>query len=93
MRFIMIDYARQQNARKRGGDQVKVSLDEVGSLAQMEATDLLALNAALERLAHRDQRLAQVVKRKTGGCFAETSLKAPSRFTHQYPRLPFTALI
>ncbi len=62
MRFIMIDYARQQNARKRGGDQVKVSLDDVVTVAQMEATDLLALDAALERLAQRDQRLAQVVE-------------------------------
>ncbi len=62
MRFIMIDYARQQNARKRGGDQIKVSLDEMVTAAQMEATELLALNAALERLALRDERLAQIVE-------------------------------
>ena len=34
----------------------------ITTVAQMEAADLLALNAAMERLAQRDQRLAQVVE-------------------------------
>lgn len=72
MRSIIVDEARERVAAKRGGGRTVLSLDtalagdvaEPGTLAD---EDLLALNAALERLAQADARLAQVVELKFFG--------------------------
>ncbi|MEM6785257.1 MAG: ECF-type sigma factor [Bacteroidota bacterium] len=66
MRHILVDYARRQGAQKRGGDQHRVDLDAPGlSIANPDGpalTDLLALDAALDRLAEQDARAAQIVE-------------------------------
>ncbi|MEM8559810.1 MAG: sigma-70 family RNA polymerase sigma factor [Bacteroidota bacterium] len=66
MRHILVDYARRQQAQKRGGDQHRVDLDAPGlSIANPDGpalTDLLALDGALDRLAERDARAAQIVE-------------------------------
>ena len=63
MRYIVINHARDRVAEKRGGGAVHVSLDEYlhdrDSLA--EATRMLELTDALERLEEVRPRLAQVV--------------------------------
>ena len=77
MRFILIDYARQQSARKRGGDHAKVTLDEIKLAAEVQTDDLLALNEALARLADLDERMAQVVEcRFFGGLTIEETATA-----------------
>ena len=77
MRFILIDYARQQDAQKRGGDRIKVSIDDVNLKADAQTADLLALNEALTRLAERDERMAQVVEcRFFGGLTIEETAAA-----------------
>lgn len=70
MRRILIERARAKGRMKRGGDEEgrpapKVSLDlaEVAALADdRDPETILALDRAIERLAARDERVAQVVK-------------------------------
>ena len=63
MRHVLIDYARERGAQRRGGDAVHVTLegvdiDDLGS----EAVDLLAIDRAVQRLGEMDARLEQVVE-------------------------------
>jgi RNA polymerase sigma factor (TIGR02999 family) len=72
IRRILIEHARKHLARKRGGGQHRVALDDALGLIAGADVDLLELNAALDRLAGIDQRLSQVVKlRFFGGLTVE----------------------
>ena len=72
MRRIMVDHARQRQALKRGGGAIRVTLDEAAAVTQTRASELLALDEALEKLATFDQRKAQVVElRYFGGLTME----------------------
>ena len=62
MRRILVDHARKSKYAKRGGDVVKVSLDEAGDLEEMQDLDLVALNEALEDLAKMDREKAALVE-------------------------------
>lgn len=61
MRQLMIDRARAHTAAKRGDGRSSVELDSQMGVED-DAESLLALNAALEALAARDPRLAEVVE-------------------------------
>jgi RNA polymerase sigma-70 factor, ECF subfamily len=67
MRRIMVDHARKRHALKRGGDAIKVTLDECAAVTQTRAAELLALDEALEKLAAFDQRKAKVVEMRYFG--------------------------
>jgi RNA polymerase sigma factor (TIGR02999 family) len=71
MRHILVDYARRGSALKRGAPNELVELnDDAHVPVPTHAEDLLALDAALERLAELDERLARVVElRFFGGPF------------------------
>ena len=76
MRRILVDYARKHWAQRRGGrDRHSVALeeaDEAGLLAVAErASELLELDAALERLSAMDARLGQVVECRFFGGMSE----------------------
>lgn len=62
MRQVLVDYARERGAAKRGGDAVVVPLDELSIAAAVEAEHLLRLDAALDRLAVEQPRAARVVE-------------------------------
>ena len=64
MRQILIDFARAQNAAKRGGQSPHGDLSIAHGLAaeQADPVDLLDLDAALDELAALDRRRAQVVE-------------------------------
>ena len=62
MRNILIDMARSRLAAKRGGDRVKVTLDEHHSKIEAQADELLAIDQALDKLAKLDERLARIVE-------------------------------
>jgi RNA polymerase sigma factor (TIGR02999 family) len=69
MRNILVDHARRQRAHKRGGDAVRVGLDEGGELAadamaslQSQAPDLSDIDHALKRLEQLDPRLGKIVE-------------------------------
>ena len=61
MRRILVDHARTKLAKKRGGDDQRVSLDEAMLVQSKAHPQLLALDEALDRLAKRDPRQARVV--------------------------------
>jgi RNA polymerase sigma factor (TIGR02999 family) len=72
MRRILVDHARARSAEKRGGDTLRVSLEEAGDAPISPEADLLPLNEALERLAVQDERQARVVElRFFGGLSVE----------------------
>ncbi len=77
MRHVLIDHARARNAAKRGGDRVRVPLDDgIGSVAGWDP-DLLDLDRALVRLAGHDQRMARIVEcRFFGGMTLEETAEA-----------------
>ncbi len=63
MRSVVVDYARNRMARKRGGDLKRVAEipEEAESSLRLDE-NLLALDTALERLAAVDEKLAKVVE-------------------------------
>ena len=67
MRRILVDFARQRNNLKHGGDALQVSLTEAKALAVDRDSDLLALNEALMSLAKLDHRMSQVVEMRFFG--------------------------
>ena len=62
MRQIIVDYARQRLAAKRGGGQPHDPLDENQIAIEEQADWLLAIDEALSRLAKMDARLTKVVE-------------------------------
>jgi RNA polymerase sigma factor (TIGR02999 family) len=85
MRFVLVGYARSRSREKRGGPGADRSLDEALALVasddvETEAVELLSLDAALERLATVDERLAHVVElRFFGGMEHEEIARATGR--------------
>ena len=72
MRQILIERARARNAQKRWGDKARVTLDEALVHGGEPSVDLLALDAALERLAALDPEQARIVElRFFGGLTVE----------------------
>lgn len=62
MRRILIDHARRRNRLKRGGDAVKVDLEEAGEwLSATQAEEAEALDDALDRLAEHNSRASLIV--------------------------------
>jgi RNA polymerase sigma factor (TIGR02999 family) len=66
MRRILVDYARARNADKRGGGAQPVSLDDVEPASPVAADTerLLALDAALDRLAVIDEEAVKIVEHR-----------------------------
>ena len=71
MRRILVDHARAHLARRRGGSQQRVSLDEVSISPRTHSADLIALDEALTRLAEIDARQARVVELRFFGGLTE----------------------
>jgi RNA polymerase sigma factor (TIGR02999 family) len=67
MRRILVDFARQRNNLKRGGDALQVSLTEAKAFAVDRGSDLVALNEALTALAKLNHRMSQVVEMRFFG--------------------------
>jgi len=67
MRQILVNYAKSNQAQKRGGGALKVQLDEVAIVSPAESKEIVDLHEALERLATLDSRKAQVVELKYFG--------------------------
>ncbi len=62
MRFVLIDYARQQAALKRGGPQDDLSLSAVQVGTTDRTIELLTLNDALDQLSAFSERLGRIVE-------------------------------
>jgi len=62
MRRILVDYARNRRYAKRGGGTRALSLDEALIMSDERGAEVVALDAALERLAEIDPRKSQMVE-------------------------------
>jgi len=62
MRRILIDYARNRTALKRGAGQPKAEFDETVAFTNDNCEEWLAVDQALNRLAVQDARLARIVE-------------------------------
>ena len=62
MRRILVDYAKTAHRKKRGGNDIKLPLDETELTAQERSVDLIALDEALEKLTERDPQQARIVE-------------------------------
>lgn len=74
MRRILVDYSRGHDAKKRGKGFEKVFLEEAEGVPKGKATDVIALDEALTRLAEFDPQQAHLVElRFFGGLSIEES--------------------
>lgn len=77
MRRILIEHARARGRLKRGGGLEPVSLDAIGDVADLSASDagILAFDEAFRRLEEHDARFAGVVRLRfyAGLSVAETA--------------------
>lgn len=62
MRRILVEFARHRHRQKRGGDVVRVTIDDAMEIAQDNEPDLVALSDALSALATFDARMSQAVE-------------------------------
>ncbi len=67
MRRLLVDHARGRRREKRGGDSVKVSLDDGLQLAVTRDPDVIALDDALQKLAELDEQQARIVEMRFFG--------------------------
>ncbi|HQR34213.1 MAG TPA: sigma-70 family RNA polymerase sigma factor [Blastocatellia bacterium] len=74
MRRILVDAARERQARKRGGSAEHVLLDEALVAGKEMHTDLVALDEALTALAKLDPRKARVVELRFFGGLNEAEM-------------------
>lgn len=77
MRQILVERARARHAAKRGGHRERVTLDERLLPGAAPDPDVLAVDAALEKLAALDQEQARLVElRYFGGLSVDETAEA-----------------
>jgi RNA polymerase sigma factor (TIGR02999 family) len=62
MRRILVESVRRKRSKKHGGDRERVPLDQIEIALPSPDDDLLALDAALNRLAAERPAVAELVK-------------------------------
>jgi RNA polymerase sigma-70 factor (ECF subfamily) len=62
MRDILVDYARQRAAQKRGGNRQRIPLSDAVAFSPQRDEDVLTLDDALKTLAEVDPQRAQIVE-------------------------------
>jgi RNA polymerase sigma factor (TIGR02999 family) len=77
MRQVLLDHARRHLSARRGGGAAHVPLTDIDAAVESQARDILALDAALSRLAALDPQLAHLVElRYFGGLTIEETALA-----------------
>ena len=67
MRQVLVNYAEQQGAEKRGGEALRITLDEATLDAQVSADELLDLHRLLTRLETDSPRRCHIVECRVFG--------------------------
>ena len=62
MRRFLVDRARKKRAQRRGGGRQQEELDEISLAVPPPSEDILALDEALDNLAKKSERKAELVK-------------------------------
>jgi RNA polymerase sigma factor (TIGR02999 family) len=76
MRRILVDAARARGALKRGGNALKVNLDESAVLSSTPQRSILALDEALTAFAQVAPRQTKVVELRYFGGLSEEEIGA-----------------
>jgi RNA polymerase sigma-70 factor (ECF subfamily) len=74
MRRVLVDSARQKNSQKRGGDHLRITLDDRIDIPLGDQTDLVSLDEALSRLNKLSSRQSQVVELRYFGGLTESQI-------------------
>ena len=75
MRSVIVDFARQRKAARRGGDADRVTLTERLAPDRMRPEDeILGVHEALEQLATIDPRMVQVVELRYFGGMTDAEI-------------------
>lgn len=77
MRQILLNYAEQQRAAKRGGDAVQVPLEDAALVSSATADELISFEQVLRQLEAGNPRRSQIVEcRVFGGMTIEETAEA-----------------
>jgi len=77
MRSVIVDFARQRQAERRGGDAVHVSLDaRLAEDLRAGEDEVIQINDAIEALQSEDPRLVQVVEMRYFAGMTEQEIAA-----------------
>jgi RNA polymerase sigma factor (TIGR02999 family) len=75
MRSVIVDFARERRAQRRGGDVVHVTLDTgVSDATSSGEEEVLRVHEALEELALHDEKLVRVVELRYFGGLSEAEI-------------------
>ncbi len=67
MRQVLVNYAEQQGAGKRGGDALRITLEEATLASDVSAEELLDLDRLLTRLEANNPRRCRIVECRVFG--------------------------
>lgn len=75
MRHVLLDYAREHRALKRGGAAARISLDDVFLVSEDQLDNVVMLDESLHRLAAVDSQQSRIVELRffAGMTLEETS--------------------
>lgn len=76
LRNILVDHARKRNSLRRGGDVVKLSLEDWDSNSPAPEENLLDLDRVLTRLEQEDERSCRIVEMRFFGGLSEEEIAA-----------------
>ena len=62
MRRILVDHARRHRYQKRGGNAIRIDIDDVELMSPARPDEIVALDDALRRLKQYDERKSAVVE-------------------------------
>ena len=74
MRHVLVDYARERGAQKRGGDRHRTTLDAEAISVDVVAEEMLGIDRALIKLEQVDDRLARLVEWRFFGGMTEEEI-------------------
>lgn len=75
MRSVIVDFARERLAQRRGGDALHITLDTgIADGAAQGEKEILRVHEALEALARHDERLVRVVEMRYFGGLSEAEI-------------------
>lgn len=74
MRSVIVDFARRRQADRRGGKACRITLSTGLAAAGSGEEEILRVHQALDRLAARDARIADVVEMRYFGGMTETEI-------------------
>jgi RNA polymerase sigma factor (TIGR02999 family) len=90
MRYILVDRARRRTAAKRGGERVRVTLEDNLVDVDRQADALVELDDALTALSSVDERLAQVVEMRFFGGMTDAETATVLGITERTVRRDWT---